>query len=103
MNGPPQKLHQSLTSLTLADSSIATLRGELSSVRTALSRQTGTQARSTGWEEKVKAAEKEKDEVKEELAAERRARSDADRKRRAQDERLGELDSDILASHMVWS
>ena len=87
-----RRLLQSLTSLTLSDSSIATLRAELSSVRGALSRQAGAQARSTGWEEKVKTAESGKDELKEELVAEKRRRVEADRKTARAMDRISEHD-----------
>jgi hypothetical protein len=86
-------LLQSLTSLTLSDSSIATLRGEITSLRGALSKQAGAQARSTGWEDKVRSAEKQRDENKEELVAERRKRIESERRGHKAQERICELRS----------
>ncbi|KAL7416067.1 hypothetical protein BDY24DRAFT_412977 [Mrakia frigida] len=90
-----RRLLQSLTSLTLSDSSIATLRAELSSVRGALSRQAGAQARSTGWEDKIKASEREKEELKDELVAEKRKRVEAERKASRALERVNDLENKL--------
>lgn len=85
-----RRLLQSLTSLTLSDSSIATLRGELTSLRGALSKQAGVQARSIGWEDKVRTAERQRDENKEELIAERRKRLESERRGHKAQERICE-------------
>lgn len=88
--GLERRLLQSLTSLTLSDSSIATLRGEITSLRGTVSKQAGAQARSTGWEDKVRVTEKARDEYKEELSAERKRRVDLERKVHKAQERICE-------------
>ncbi|CDZ97152.1 hypothetical protein [Phaffia rhodozyma] len=93
-----RRLLQSLTSLTLSDSSIATLRAELSSVRGSLSKQAGAQARSTGWEDKVRDAQKERDDTREELLGERKLRSESDRRLRKAEDRIADLESKIKAA-----
>ena len=66
-----KRLHTALVDAEVADNGKRALIEELDEVKTSLSKLAVTQAKSTGWEARLLASEQDRDDLKQELDAER--------------------------------